>query len=226
MGHDVSPTTATVIDMGSPAALLSHAGKTFLVASLIPTGLFYATVSTVNLTAAVAVAITWYYAVLVSRFVRGRPVVGAAALGAGLMTFRAVVVFWTGSTFLYFIQPVAGTVATATSFALTALAGRPLLERLAHDVVPVPTDLRARLRKARFFDYTSALWVLAYAINAVGTVWLLTTSSLGAFLLLKSLLSPALTGTTVAVTYLLFRRLMRREGVHLRWHRAAAATAA
>ena len=213
----MSQQPSTVIEMGSPKALLTHAGRTFLVASLIPTALFYTTVSTVNLMAAVCVAITWYYGVLVSRFLRGRPVVGAAALGAGLMTFRAVVVFWTGSAFLYFIQPVAGTVVTATSFALTALAGRPLLERLAHDVVPVPRDLSTRLRQARFFDYTSALWVVAYGINAVGTVWLLTTWSLGAFLLLKTLLSPALTGTTVAVTYLLFRRLMRREGVHLRW---------
>jgi hypothetical protein len=217
----VSPTPATVIDMGSPSALAVHALRTFLVASLVPTVLFYTTVSTVNLTAAVAVAITWYYGVLATRYVRGRPIAGAAALGAGLMTFRAVVVFWTGSTFLYFIQPVAGTVATATSFALTALAGRPLLERLAHDVVPVPSDLSARLRKTRFFDYTSALWVLTYVINAAGTVWLLTTSSLGSFLLMKSLLSPALTGTTIAVTYLLFRRWMRREGVHLRWHREA-----
>lgn len=211
--------------MGSPSALAAHALRTLLVASLVPSVLFYTTVSAVNLTAAVLVAITWYYGVLTARFLRGHPIAGAAALGAGLMTFRAVVVFWTGSTFLYFVQPVAGTVATATSFALTALAGRPLLERLAHDVVPVPSDLSARLRKARFFDYTSALWVLTYVINAVGTVWLLTTSSLGAFLLMKSLLSPALTGTTVAVTYLLFRRLMRREGVHLRWHRNTATVA-
>jgi hypothetical protein len=118
---------------------------------------------------------------------------------------------------LFFLQSVAGTVATATSFAVTALAGRPLLERLTHDFVPVPPALSERLRATRFFGYASLLWTLTYVVNAVGTVWLLTSSSLGAFLLLKTLLSPLLTGVTIAITYLLFRRLLHREGVHLRW---------
>jgi hypothetical protein len=34
---------------------------------------------------------------------------------------------------------------------------------------------------------------------------------------MKTLLSPVLTGLAIAITYLLFRRLMQREGVHLRW---------
>ena len=54
-------------------------------------------------------------------------------------------------------------------------------------------------------------------VNAVGTVWLLTSSSLGAFLLMKTLLSPVLTGLAIAISYLLFRRMMHREGVRLRW---------
>jgi hypothetical protein len=213
--------SACVIDMACPAAIARHAGKTLLVASVLPSTLFYLTLTTVGLSWAIAVALTWYYGVLLTRRLRARPVVGAAMLGAGLMTSRAIVAFWTGSAFLYFLQPVAGTVATATSFAVTAIAGRPLIERLAHDFVPVPGALSERLRRARFFHYTSVLWSLAYAVNAIGTVWLLTYSSLGAFILIKTLLSPLLTGTTVAITFLLLRRLLRREGVHLRWASAA-----
>jgi hypothetical protein len=207
--------------MARPSAIAAHAGRTVLVASLVPTAIFYTTLSTVGLSAAIAAALGWYYAVLVARHLRRRPVVGAAMLGAGLMTMRAVVALWTGSTFLYFLQPVAGTVATATSIAVTAMVGRPLIERLVHDFVPVPAALSERLHHARFFNYTSALWAIAYAVNAIGTVWLLTNASLGAFMLIKSLLSPLLTASTAAITYLLFRRLLRREGVHLRWAVAA-----
>ncbi len=203
--------------MARPSAIAAHAARTVLLASVIPMGVFYATLSTLGLSTAILVTAGWYYAGLLIRLVRRRPVLGAAVLGAGLMTVRAIVAFWTGSAYLYFLQPVAGTVATATSFAVTAMAGRPLLERLAHDFVPVPPSLSEHLRASRFYGYTSMLWALMYAVNAIGTVWLLTSSSLGAFLLLKTLLSPVLTGATIAITYLLLRRLLRRRGVRLRW---------
>jgi len=215
------PERRCVVDLARPAQIARYAGRTVLVASVIPTGLFYATMALAGLQAAVLVAVGWYYLCLLWRTLRRRPVLGATMLGAGLFTARTLTVFWTGSAYLYFLQPVAGTVATATSFAVTALAGRPLVERLAHDFVPIPPVLSERLRAAKFFDYTSFLWALTYGINAVGTVWLLTSSSLGAFLLLKTLLSPVLTGAAIAATYLLFRRLTARAGVEVRWQTRA-----
>jgi uncharacterized membrane protein len=206
-----------VIDMAHPSAIAVHAARTVLVASVIPMAIFYLAMSTLGLSAAILAALGWYYACLLARLIRRRPLVGATMLGAGLMTVRTVIAFWTGSSYLFFLQPVAGTVATAVSFAVTAMAGRPLLERLAHDFVPLPPALSLRLRATRFFDYTSLLWALMYAVNALGTVWLLTSSSIGVFLLMKTVLSPVLTGATIAITYLLFRRLLLREGVRLRW---------
>lgn len=212
-----------VIQMGCPRAIAMHAGRTLLVASIIPMGLFYAALSVLGLRAAIITTLAWYYAGILRRLFTRRPLLGAAALGAGLMTVRAAVTFWTGSAFLYFLQPVAGTVATATALAVTAIAGRPLLERLTHDFVPMPPALSARLRATKFFALTSALWATMYLVNAVGTVWLLTNSSLGGFLLLKTLLSPTLTGATVGVSYLLLRWILRRDGVRIRWQKAVVA---
>jgi hypothetical protein len=212
-----------VIDMGRPADLAAHALRTVLLASVIPMGLFYAALLVFGLKTAITVAVLWYYAGLALRVTRGRPLLGTAMLGASLMTVRAVVGFWTGSAFVFFLQPVAGTIATATALALTALAGRPLLERLAHDFVPVPSALASRLRHTRFFGHASMVWALTYMINAFGTVWLLTRSSLGSFLILKTVLSPVLTAIAIATTYALFRTTMRREGVQLRWGLVPAA---
>jgi Protein of unknown function (DUF3159) len=209
--------------MDHPRAIAKHAARTMLTASILPMALFYAVMATSGLRAAIIATVGWYYLGLVLRLVRRRPVIGAAALGAGLMTVRALVTFWTGSAFLFFLQPVAGTVATATMIAVTALAGRPLLERLFHDFVPVPPALSERLRAGRYFRYASLLWSGAYLLNAFGTVWLLSNASLGGFLLLKTLLSPLLTGATVGASYLLFRRVMASEGVHVRWRPAGAA---
>ena len=218
----VSP-SQYVIDMGRPSAIARHAARTVLLQSVIPMGLFYAALSWRGLSAAIAVAVVWYYVGLAVRVMRGRPLLGTAMLGASLMTVRAAVGFWTGSAFVYFLQPVAGTIATATALALTAIAGRPLLERLAHDFVPVPAALSERLRTTRFFGHASMVWALTYMINAFGTVWLLTSSSLGAFLVIKTVLSPVLTGAAIATTYGLFRWIMRREGVQLNWGLVPAA---
>lgn len=208
---------AQTIELAAPRVLILHAARTVLLATVIPMALFYLALALSGLTAAVATAAGWYYAGLIIRVARKRPVMGVAFLGAGLMTVRAFVTFWTGSAFLFFLQPVAGTIATATALAITALAGRPLLERLMHDFVPMPGPLKQCLRANRFFRYTSLVWSLIYFVNAAGTVWLLTNASIGGFLVLKTLMSPLLTGIAIGATYALFRVLLRRENVQIRW---------
>ena len=214
------PPDVQVIDMAHPAAIARYAGRTVLIASAIPMALFYLALSMSGLATAVAVTVGWYYAGLLVQVARRRPVLGSALLGAALMTVRAITALWLHSAFVFFLQPVAATVVTALSFLVTALAGRPLLERLARDYVPIPAPLAGRLHERRFFTHTSLLWSLMYAANALGTVWVLTTSSLSAFLLIKTVLSPVLTGATILLSYLLFRRLLRRDGVRLRWRSA------
>ena len=219
----MNPVGPHVIDMAAPATIVRHAARTVLCASVLPMAAFYLAFALAGLRAAVGVTLFWYLADVALRIARGHRVVGAVLLGAGLMTLRSVVTLWTGSAFVFFLQPVAGTVATATAFALTALAGRPLLERLAHDFVPVPDELTRRLRSRRFFDRTSLLWAAAYGVNAAGTVWLLSSASLGSFLVLKTVLSPVLTGIAIAGSYLVLRRTLRSEGVRLRWGTAVPA---
>ena len=212
---------AEVIEMAAPAAVFRHAASTVLLSSVLPMAAFYLALDAFGLNAAICTTLAWYYGGVALRVIRRRPIVGAMLLGAALMTVRAAVAIWTGSAFVFFLQPVAGTVATATSFALTALAGRPLAERLAHDFVPVPPELSTRLHASQFFNYTSLMWGLVYGINAAGTVWLLVYSSLNSFVLMKALLSPLLTGVAIAATYLVLQRTLRREGLRLRWGSAA-----
>ena len=208
-------TSQHVIVLPGAREIVRKAGSTILVASLLPAAVFYLTLSLTSLRVAVAVTLAWYYAGLLWTHARGKPLLAAAMLGAGLLTLRTVLAFWTNSSFLYFLQPVAGTVATATAFAVTALAGRPVLDRLVHEFCPLPDALSTRLRANHYFRWVSVVWTLAYLVNAVGTVWLLSTASLGGFLMLRAVLSPLLVTVAVIASYLLFRWMMRNEDVHL-----------
>jgi hypothetical protein len=206
-----------VIDMPGWRPIIRHAaGRMFLV-TLLPMAVFYGTLSLFGLRAAALATASLYYAALLSRLVRKKPVLAAALLAAGLLSLRTVVVFCTGSTFLYFIQPVIGTMAVATLFAATAIAGRPVLDRLAHDFCAFPDELSVRLRQARFFNVLSVVWATTYTVNAVGTVWLLTNASLNGFILFKSVLGPTITIAAAAASYLAFVMTMRRQNIAIRW---------
>jgi hypothetical protein len=206
-----------VLHMPGWSAIGRRAGSTLLVASVLPMAVFYLAYALGGLKAAVGATLLWYYSTVFLRVMRGRPILAATLLGAVLITLRALVAFWTGSAFLYFLQPVLGTVATALWILATAAMGRPLLDRLSHDLCPFPPALSAQLRANSFFRWASVVWTVTYLINAAGTVWLLSRASLGGFLLLKTVLSPALSGLAVLACYLVFRLLLRRDGVKIRW---------
>ncbi|MEO8889687.1 MAG: hypothetical protein ABI301_02675 [Jatrophihabitantaceae bacterium] len=197
--------------------ILKRAATTALLASLLPMLVFYLSMAAFGLRAAVLATVGWYYAGLLLKLVRRQPVLAAAMLGAGLLSIRALMMFLTGSVFLYFLQPVAGTVATATVMAATALAGRPVLDRLAHEFCPIPDEVSVRLRQARFFSRLSIVWSVTYFVNAAGTLWLLINASLTGFIVLKSILSPLLVLAAIATSYLVLRLTVRHQNVVIRW---------
>jgi intracellular septation protein A len=219
--HTDTARPTQVIDLPGWRPIVRRVFTTLGVVSLLPMAVFYTTMNLYGLRAAALATVSLYYAVLLWKVVRRKPILAAALLTAGLLSIRTVVMFLTGSSFIYFLQPVAGTVAVATAIAASALAGRPILDRLAHEFCPFPAELSVRLREQRFFSRLSAVWSVAYLINAVGTIWLLRSMSVGGFVVLKSVLGPTLTIISVAASLLYFRVAMRNQHVLIRWRQRA-----
>jgi hypothetical protein len=206
-----------LIDMPGWRPIVRQILTRTVIVSVLPMLAFYTTLSLYGLRAAALLTASGYYVALLARVLRKKPVLAAALLAAGLLGLRTVIVFLTGSAFIYFLQPVAGTVAVATAFAATAIAGRPVLERLAHEFCPIAPELSHHLRSARFFSWLSLVWAATYGVNAAGTVWLLTTSSLHGFILIKAFAGPVLTLTAALITFALFRGTVRRRNLRIRW---------
>jgi hypothetical protein len=211
-----------VIDMPGWRPIVRQVFTTFALVSALPIAVFYTAMSLYGLRAAALATVSVYYGGLLVKVLRRKPILAAALLTAGLLSIRTVIMFLTGSAFVYFLQPVAGTVALATVIAGSAWAGRPVLDRLAHEFCPFPAELSAQLRKQGFFTGLSGVWSTAYLVNAVGTIWLLRTMSVGGFVVLKSFLGPALTITAVAASLLYFRVAMRNQQIHIRWRQRVA----
>jgi hypothetical protein len=139
-------------------------------------------------------------------------------IGALVLTVRVIVSWWTGSALLFFLQPVAGTVAMAAAIGSSAFSSQPLLARLLPEFCPLTNAVVRLLEQGRFFVHTSLVWSGMYALNAVTTLSLLLSSrtSMAGFLAAKTVLGPMLTTSAVLASVLILRRLARKSGATLR----------
>jgi hypothetical protein len=205
--------------------VLRHAYPVVLEAVVGPVVLFYVILVTVGFRAALIAALVWTYLALIRRLRRGERVSTLLLLGTILLTARTVVAFITGNAFLYFVQPTFSTVLVTAVLVASALRGRPITQRFAHDFCPLGPELLARPRVHQFFVRISLVWAVVLMINAGTVFWLLATSSLSAFVLERTAATWSLTALAIVLSITRFTATMRRDGVAVHWghHRLADA---
>jgi hypothetical protein len=106
-------------------------------ATVIPAVMFFVVVKTINAPVAMAAVLVWAYVAILRRVVRAIPIPAILVLATLGLTVRTLVGLVSGSTFAYFIQPIATTVALAVLFLGSVVIGRPVIARLAHDFCPL-----------------------------------------------------------------------------------------
>ena len=194
-------------------AMARHAVPRVVEGTLLPVGVFMLGLWLLGIAGAIGLGLGFVYAAVGWRVVTRRPVPGLLLLGAVTLTTRSILSLATGSVFLYFLQPTLGTVLVATAFLLSVPARRPLAARIAKDFCPIPPELEARVPVQRFFTQISLLWAAAQITNAVLTIWLLLTESVGSFVVTRTAASLALSALTVTASILWFRHSMREHVV-------------
>lgn len=190
-----------------------------------PFAVFYAVLLVAGFRGALVGGLAWSYLAILHRLARHQRPAGTVVLGAAVLTVRTAVSFATGSAFLYFVQPTAATGAVAVAFLVSAAARRPLTERLARDFCPLDPGVVRRPAMRRFFVQISLLWGTVLLANSAVVLWLLLSSSVGAFVLERTLASWTMTVVAVGLSVAWFVRTTRRDGVRVRWGAHAPAGA-
>ena len=195
-----------------------------LEATLVPLALFYLVLSTVSLTWALVAALCWSYGAIIRRVLTGQRMSGLLVLATVLLTARTAIAMATGSVFIYFLQPTLGTFLVAGIFLVSVPLGRPLAERLAHDFCALPDSLMKNARVKRFFLRISLLWAFTYLVNGSMTLYLLLTSSIESFMVLRFVVSLTMMVAGITASSLYFFRSLRHENIVLRWNKHTPAT--
>jgi hypothetical protein len=206
-----------VLRLPAPRAALRHAVPVVLEALLVPLAIFYVVLMTVGFRGALIAALCWSLLALGRRLHRRERVSMMLLLGTLLLIVRTTISFITGSAFLYFAQPAAGTIIIALVLFGSAIVKRPFTQRFAGDFCPMDPSLMKRPMVHRFFVRISVLWATVLMLNTGFVLWLLVVSSLHAFVLERSLVTWSLTAGAIYLSIRQFIVMMRSDGITVQW---------
>jgi uncharacterized membrane protein len=182
-------------------------------ATVIPTMLFYTAFATRGAVTAFVVALAWSYVAIVRRLVARRSIPTIVLLASIGITLRTLFALASGSTFVYFFQPVLGTVVLSLVFWASIATGTPLVARFAHDFCSIAPDVEARPAIVLLYRRLTHLWAGLNLMIAGLALVLLLTMPFSTFIAVKSCMATSLTATGIALTVMASVRVARSEGV-------------
>ncbi len=167
---------------------------------------------------AAAAATIWLTAA--ARKVLTGSIPGLLVISGLVLTLQAVLVLATGSVLLFLLQFPLANLALCILFAWTAPTGRPLVARLAAEVVALRRPSAVHPGLDRFFRTATWLWAGIFAASAIGLAVLLAVVPAPVFLLLTTAVTVAgvAAGTILSVVW--FIRMLRRCGLRVRFGQA------
>ncbi|WP_157429728.1 VC0807 family protein [Actinomadura oligospora] len=192
------------------AVLLRHAAPRFVEGVIAPVAVFYAAFALFGLNGGLIAAVAWVYCGIAWRCARGHGVTGMLMLAALGVTVRAGLAAATQSAMVYFLQPTLGTLMVSVSFLASVPLRRPLAQKLATDMVPMPEPFLRHVRVRRFFSRVSLLWASVFLLNTGLSLWMLLHQSITVFLWVRTSLVAAIGAVAVAASVWGFRRCVGR----------------
>jgi hypothetical protein len=183
-------------------------------ASLIPTAIFAVTFVALGSIAAYSGAIGWFIFAIGRRLYAGRRIPTLVLLASIGITVRTVVALVSGSTFMYFAQPVLGKLALCVVLIASIVSGRPLVTRFAHDFCRMSVEIDARPGIVRLYRRLTYLWVAVNLAAAAITVALLLTTKASVFVTVTPVSGAVLTALGVAITVSASVAAARSEGLY------------
>jgi len=137
-----------------------------------------------------------------------------------VLTLQAALVLATGSVLLFLLQFPLANLALCVLFARTAPTGKPLVARLAAEVVALRQPSAAHPGLDRFFRGVTWLWAGIFAASTIGLVILLAIEPVSVFLLFTTVVTVAGVAAGTVASVLWFVRMLRRCGLRVRFARA------
>ena len=182
-------------------------------ATIVPALLAWCVGRPFGITTGLLATLAWFYLMLTIRLMRRAPVPGVVWLGVVLFTIRVTLTLASGSFWVYALQPIAGSLGSATAFLGSLAVGRPLSARLAGDFLPGLRVLGNLAPVRRAFIRITGIWILCNLTHAAIAIKLAMHARPADAVAWQTTLGPIVTVTTLAVSVLFLRAGLNASGV-------------
>jgi hypothetical protein len=160
-------------------------------------------------------AVVWITAAV--RKIRSGSVPSLVIISAILLTLQTAVAIGTGQLWIFLLHFPAGNLALSLLFARTATGPKPIVAKLAAEVVALRQPSTHHPGLHRFFQGATWLWAVIFMLLAVFLGVLLATQPTASFLLVSTVATVALIIVGAGVSALWLRVVMRRHGLGFRF---------
>lgn len=137
---------------------------------------------------------------------------GLLTISALVLTVQTGLVLATGELWLFLLQFPLANLCMCVLFARTARGSRPLVARLAVEVVALQQPAVPHPGLHRFFQAATWLWAGIFLLLTTGLAVLMVTEPAGLFLMLSTVATIALTAAGIAASALWFFSVLRSLG--------------
>lgn len=207
----------SIVHMPAPRAAILHAIPIIAEGLVAPVVVFYLTLVFAGFRGALIASLAWTCCAAIRRHLLGERISTVLLLGVFLLALRTIVSFVTGSAFLYFAQPLIGTVIIAFVLVYSAIVRRPFTQRFANDFCPIEQELLAQPRVQQFFVRISVMWATVLLVNTGLVAFFLVSSSTKAFVLERTTVTWFFMASAIFFSIYGFSMTMRRNGCTLHW---------
>jgi hypothetical protein len=161
-----------------------------------------------------ATAVLWLTVAV--RKLATRTVPGLLIISALVLTLQTAVVVGTGSELFFLLQFPLANLALCVLFARTAPTSKPLVARLAAEVVALRQPSAGHAGLDAFFRDATWLWAGVFAGMTAGLAVLMVSESAGRFLMLTTAVTGIGVVVGIALSVAWFIRALRRSGLRVR----------
>ena len=161
-----------------------------------------------------ATAVVWLTAAV--RKVAKRNVPGMLIISAAVLTLQTALVVGTGSQLFFLLQFPLANLALSVLFARTAPTSKPLVARLAAEVVSLRQPAAGHAGLQAFFRDATWLWAGVFAGLTIGMTVLMVSEPASVFLLLTTAVTIGGVVVGIGLSAMWFLRAVRRSGLRVR----------
>jgi hypothetical protein len=205
------------LEIARPWPLLRTAAWGLAEAAGLPLGAYLGVSALAGSAAGIIAGLAVGWLVVLIRKVTTGKVPGLLMISALMLCVQAALVLATGQPWIYLLQFPIAKLILSVLFAKSARTADPLVARLATEFASVRHSGVNSPGLRHFFRRNTWLWAGVFGILAAGFAGLVATEPIAQFLIISTTVTVALVGAAAGVSALWFGRVLRTNGLRLRF---------